>query len=511
MPPVVCGVGPKPDPYPLNDKPPQLTMKAVTLCGALILLSTSPASALQATWTTLGSGTAEDMSDDGLFAAGSDGGSAFLWSSTGGQINLGQDGAVAVSSDGTTVFGNMTDGGGNSNAGVWTQGTGWVAIPSLGGQSGSSITSAYAMSGDGTVAAGLGWINAGTAGAFRWTSAPSTTSALPQNGPNSSRANAVSEDGTHIGGWDEATNGSRRASFWDGNLAETFVAITATNPDGAGEVWGFSNNNTYVVGGTEGEGFVWDATNGLTKTGALPSTDLFRTGEARAVSNDGTVVVGWYRVAFPFDLRATIWTPAGGIQELKTVLEANGAVGVPNLTSAFAISGDGTRILASGGGVWGIADISGLGAVGTPYCFCPMGSPCGNDGGAESGCANSAGAGAILAGGGSASAGADDLTFQCTQLPANKPSLLFAGVTQTNGGAGNLFGDGLLCTGGGIQRLTLVFSSASGEAAYGPGIVAQGGWASGDTRNFQVWYRDTTGPCGTGFNTSNGVEVQLVP
>jgi len=30
-------------------------------------------------------------------------------------------------------------------------------------------------------------------------------------------------------------------------------------------------------------------------------------------------------------------------------------------------------------------------------------------------------------------------------------------------------------------------------------------------RRFQVWYRDLVGPCGSGFNPTNGVEVIRKP
>jgi hypothetical protein len=452
------------------------------------------------------------MSDDGLYVVGNSGGNAFIWNSNSGQINIGQDDAVAVSSDGASVLGNMTNMSGQTVAGLWTQGTSWVELPGLGGSSGSSVATAYGMSGDAQVATGLGWVNAGTAGAFRWTPGGGTTQ-LPQSGPNSSRGNAVSDDGTLVGGWDEAGNGSRRAVYWDSaaSQAQTFVAVSLTNPDGAGEVLGFSSNNTFVAGITEGEGFVWDATNGLTKTGALPSNDLFALGGAFSASDDGARVVGWYRVAFPFDNRATIWTPGGGLEELKVFLENNGATGVPALSFAYAISADGTKVLASGGGSWGIADLSGLGGVGTAYCFCANTAPCGNIGSLDSGCANSTGSGAILSGSGTASVSTDDLTFDCTQMPPNKPALIFAGTTSVNGGAGFVFGDGLRCAGGSVQRLGVMTSDSGGNASWGPGMIAAGGWSSGQTRFFQVWLRDPGGPCGGGFNLSNGLEVLLQP
>ena len=481
-------------------------MRTSTLSVAGLLFLLSPTVAAQATWTSLGTGSAWDMSDDGQFVVGENGGSAFLWSSGGGQASIGQDDAVGVSSDGTVVFGNATDSGGNTVAARWTQAGGWTLLGGIGGQSGSSVSTAYGMSADGNVGTGLGWVNAGTAGAFSWTPGGGMTQ-LPQQGPNSSRGNAVSSDGTHIGGWDEAGNGSRRAVFWDSNQVQTFTCVTPTNTDGAGEVWGFSSDNVFVVGGTEGEGFVWDAVNGMTKTGGLPSNDLFKTGEARGVSDDGEKVVGWYRVTFPFDTRATIWTPGSGIEELKGYLEARGATGVPSLTFAATISADGRRVLCNFQGGWGIADLGPDVGPGTAYCFCEAAGPCGNNGTAESGCANSAGPGAIVTSGGSASVGADDLTFLATGLPVNKPSLLFSGTAPGN----SILGDGLLCVGGTIQRHDVFFSDGAGTAAYGPGLAAAWGWNPGDTRFFSVWYRDPGGPCNSGYNLANGIRINHLP
>ena len=82
-----------------------------------------------------------------------------------------------------------------------------------------------------------------------------------------------------------------------------------------------------------------------------------------------------------------------------------------------------------------------------------------------------------------------------------------------NGGNGVPFGRGLRCVGGGIKRLELQ-TSTGGEAEFGPGLGQQGGWATGETRYFQVWYRDPMddNPCGAGpFNLSNGVQVTFTP
>lgn len=147
----------------------------------------------------------------------------------------------------------------------------------------------------------------------------------------------------------------------------------------------------------------------------------------------------------------------------------------------------------------------------TTYCFGDGSGntcPCGNSGGAGEGCANSTGSGATLAASGSNSALADDLVFDAANLLPSQPALLFCGNNAVAGGAGVAFGDGLRCAGGGVRRLGVRFPSGLGQASWGPGLGAAGGWTAGDVRYFQAWYRNPSGsPCGTNFNLSHGVEV----
>ncbi|MDP6989059.1 MAG: lectin-like protein [Planctomycetota bacterium] len=149
------------------------------------------------------------------------------------------------------------------------------------------------------------------------------------------------------------------------------------------------------------------------------------------------------------------------------------------------------------------------------YCFGDGGGtvcPCGNPGGADEGCANSTGAGARVAATGSASVGTDDLGFQGAQILPFQPALLFSGDNQVNNGDGVIFGDGLRCAGGTVKRLGVQNGDSAGDAAWGPGLANQGGWQPGDTKRFQIWYRDPNGsPCGSGFNLSHGLEVAFVP
>jgi len=147
--------------------------------------------------------------------------------------------------------------------------------------------------------------------------------------------------------------------------------------------------------------------------------------------------------------------------------------------------------------------------VGGPYCYCPLAvAPCANAD-PTAGCVNSTGLGGLLGASGTSSVFNDDLILTATQLPPNKSGLFFAGPTMI---APLPFGDGLRCVGGGITRLPPVgTSSAAGVLSKGPGMAAAYGFLPFTTWNFQLWYRDPMGPCGSGFNTTNAYNVTFTP
>jgi plastocyanin len=153
---------------------------------------------------------------------------------------------------------------------------------------------------------------------------------------------------------------------------------------------------------------------------------------------------------------------------------------------------------------------------GSTYCYCDGTGgtpPCGNYGQGGAGCRNSTIMfGAVLFSNGTSSASADDLGFQAVHLIPSQPALLFAGTTSLNGGNGVHFGDGLRCAGGTVVRLGVRVPDTAGVANWGAGLGATGGWSSGDTRMFQVWYRDPSGGwCGSGFNLTTGNQVTFAP
>ena len=169
--------------------------------------------------------------------------------------------------------------------------------------------------------------------------------------------------------------------------------------------------------------------------------------------------------------------------------------------------------------VWNFDVISmdlAISSVGTGSCY-GYDCPCAN---ADqiSGCRNSTGVGSFLGGSGSASVTADDLTLTVTNMPSNSMGRLYMGA----GTMSMPFGDGLLCAGSGgygQHRFPVQSVSTNGVFEFGPGIVQfshdhftpSGGIQPGFTWHFQAWYRNSAGPCGSGFNTTNAFSVTFAP
>lgn len=167
--------------------------------------------------------------------------------------------------------------------------------------------------------------------------------------------------------------------------------------------------------------------------------------------------------------------------------------------------------------LWPGGEIRGqLELVGRGFCFGDGSGtpcPCGNSAGPHEGCRNTAGAGARLRPAGFPAGNGAGLRMVADRLVPSQAAILFVGTAAANGGAGSVIGDGLFCAGGAIVRYGLVIANGIGRATWGPNLHTVGGWAPGDTRYFQVWQRDSAGGgvCGNGFNTSNGVEIAMLP
>jgi hypothetical protein len=153
-----------------------------------------------------------------------------------------------------------------------------------------------------------------------------------------------------------------------------------------------------------------------------------------------------------------------------------------------------------------------LGVDSTPFCSgnsgqCPcLAGPPGN------GCPSSFNpSGGNLSGTGTATIGTDTLVLHASGLSISAVTVI-QGTTANNSGLGTQFGDGLLCAGGSILRLSIQFAAGGAFDYPAPGdppiSIAGGGILPGMLRTYQAWYRDSPAYCTSAtFNLTNGVAV----
>src|SRR5262249_22624131 len=134
----------------------------------------------------------------------------FYWTWDTGTVPIAGNGVVAgISADGTTIVGLANDVTGAQNAAIWQWGTDWVVIGSFTpdslpcGDIYPLLSSAYGVNGDGSVIVGLGWDGCSHAHGFRWDAASGMTDLGSKVATRSSRANAISADGSAIVGWSD--------------------------------------------------------------------------------------------------------------------------------------------------------------------------------------------------------------------------------------------------------------------------------------------------------------------
>lgn len=292
---------------------------------------------------------------------------------------------VALSDDGSTVVGTIgaysDELGLHEEAAIWRGGDAWQALGGLPGTvpCGTSYTASWDVSGDGSTVVGLAWTGAICSGAhgFRWTAAEGMVDLGSIVADRSSRANAISADGTVIVGWSDSAFGSRSGASWrDGAPPRWFKA------DGArifaGEAINVNSDGSVVVGGgfadaarpqSYSEPWRWTAETGVQSLGLVRG---LRGGQvdgqhyATDVSDDGSVVVGQVTMFVLGEQSAWIWTSERGTAELlQDYLQRTGDAAtrsmvcpgkqssvVPcagwKLWNIAAVSNDGTKLVGTG-------------------------------------------------------------------------------------------------------------------------------------------------------------------
>ena len=163
--------------------------------------------------------------------------------------------------------------------------------------------------------------------------------------------------------------------------------------------------------------------------------------------------------------------------------------------------------------------------MGCTNCPCGNNSPVGTPGGCLN--SNSGSAHLVKSGTPDVTTPADTLHFDMTGGSVNTFAVLISGANQLpamgacppGSGIAAATLDGLRCVGGSVLRHGSRSLDATGSTTtgWGPpanpmaGIGVTSGFVGGQTRHFQVFYRETaTLGCMTGQNTSNGVSVTFL-
>ena len=275
---------------------------------------------------------------------------AFVWRVGSGYSELpylpggGTSSAVGgVSADGSWIVG-MSDSTAGSEPARWNAAG---SVQSLGLLPGSAETYATAVSADGGVLGGFGRSGSNLV-AFQWVPSTGITPLTSLPGRNWDSVYGVSADGSRIAGQSGYEGGALQAVFWDGGGDP--VSLGLLSPDSASSIaLGISGDGSTVVGQVDWASgkkrpFRWTSTTGMQSLGTLSGHNH---GEARAVSFDGSVVVG--ESGAGEQKQAFIWPNGSGIRSIADIL-TNLGVDVTGwqLFQAGGVSADGLTIAGHG-------------------------------------------------------------------------------------------------------------------------------------------------------------------
>jgi probable HAF family extracellular repeat protein len=326
-----------------------LSGTAIVLVALFGLLPTERASAVDVDpygyeiLGTLGGNysVANDVSADGSVVIGmatSNYNNAYRWTAAGGMQSIHDQSwtyseALGVSGDGATIVGSW-NGGGVETAYFWTEALGAQDLATLGGQSGRARAANY----DGTVIVGGAMPVHGDMVAVRWVNG--TPYSLGTLGGNRSEALDVSNDGLVVVGRAADTISNDRAFRWVGGTMSDIGTLGGVSSTAMG-----TNSNGSVVVGYSGDAqgashaFRWREGT-MVDLGTLGGEQSF----AYDVNSDGLVVVGQAQVSGGA-YRAFRWTSAGMVS-VEDWLRAGGITVAADFTqTARAVSDDGSVVV----------------------------------------------------------------------------------------------------------------------------------------------------------------------
>ncbi|MSR42369.1 MAG: hypothetical protein EXS10_10810 [Phycisphaerales bacterium] len=358
--------------------------------AAIILAASSTFSAQAQALHLLGAvpySYATGVSDDGTVAVGYDSGSYWYWTEATWVVQLtgftlppgnGVGGSGRVRGDGSqmscsTLVNAKAEG---TIYDILTTET--SPIGSLGFNCDIERCGIWDMSPDAQHCVGLIWNNGCAASGFHWNSTegfkllPSSYFFKP------TRANAVSNNGNVIAGWNDDYNGYRQGAMWTRNAAGNYIETLMTSPpippstvpSKCREAMAISGNGQWVYGlgkstVDSGAAWRWSAATGYQSILPSPSTS---TGYVTDANFDGSLLVGFFGMLGGGG--GFIWIGGRGYVDLNAYALERG-VTIPAkvfLSMPLAISADGNTITGTAFGPFGSSPfVLHLGSK-TPQC-----------------------------------------------------------------------------------------------------------------------------------------------
>ena len=253
-----------------------------------------------------------------------------------------------ISADGSVVVG-ISRGAAGLEAFRWTEADGMIGLGDLPG--GSYFSDAAAVSADGLTVVGRSnsWnANDGYHEAFRWTGGAMQALGDFAGYPFGSWAADVSADGSVVvgAGYPGRIGAPKYEAFrWTARTGLVSLGGLLPYDSAYSKAFAVSDDGSVVVGWSESESgyeaFRWTEEDGMIGLGDLPGGDFC--GAATAVSSDGTVVVGESVVGIDPDGRE--------LREAFRWTEEDGMVGLGFYGDIDAVSADGSVIVGDDGNV----------------------------------------------------------------------------------------------------------------------------------------------------------------
>lgn len=203
----------------------------------------------------------------------------------------------------------------------------WTALGSLGFVMDTARSGGYCISGDGNTVVGNAWKSGGYTDAVAWNPIEGILDLGTLFAGRSTRANAVSNDGNVVVGWQDF-NGPWKSAVWRKNPAGGYFPneYILLNPNGnpndeynqMGECTAVSGDGNWIGGAGDyannGNAWIWSASTGVIDLGTLSAGGQ---SYVAALNNNGTVAIGRIQVG-PWDPEIPfIWTAANGMQNLN--------------------------------------------------------------------------------------------------------------------------------------------------------------------------------------------------